>query len=222
MYKKDVRLFGKALVEGLSIKFEQELANSTESVLCSEEHKAAMLEIIATGKAIEQRMGKKKLIAILVAAALLLLAGCTAYVYRNEIGSFIETFYEEYVNVDFVNDDKNTVSTIEEVYELTYIPEGYVLADRAVSDASVSTIYYDESGNLIMLDQCPLGASNNIIIDNDTDNVAVIDHNGTEIYVRATEKTTTYIWLDEKYLLTIICSNELIENEVLKTIEGIK
>ena len=79
MYKKDVRLLGKAIVEGISIKFEQELANSTESVLCSEEHKAAMLEIIEIGQAIERRMGKKRLIAILVAAALLAVVSAAVY-----------------------------------------------------------------------------------------------------------------------------------------------
>ena len=221
MYKKDVRLFGKALVEGLSIKFEQELANSTESALCSEEHKAAMLEIIATGKAIEQRMGKKRLIAILVAAALLLLAGCTAYVYRNEIGSFVENIYEEYVNVELPEDD-NVLTEIEHAYTLSYIPDGYVLTDEIAIDAWIMYQYTNEREEKIKFNQYPMGATIDIGIDNDNGNVEVIKYENVEIYIRTTEKKNHCVWYDEGYAFTLTCSKELGRDEVLKIIEGME
>ncbi len=221
MYKKDVRLFGKAIVEGLSSKFEQELANSTESVLCSEEHKAAMLEIIATGKAIEQRMGKKRLIAILVAATLLLFAGCTAYVYRNEIGSFVENIYEEYVNVELPEDD-NVLTEIEHAYTLSYIPDGYVLTDEIAIDAWIMYQYTNDREEIIEFNQYPMGATIDIGIDNDNGDVEVIKYENVEIYIRATEKKKHYVWYDEDYAFTLTCSKEVERDEVLKIIDGME
>lgn len=221
MYKKDVRLFGKALVEGLSIKFEQELANSTESALCSEEHKAAMLEIIATGKAIEQRMGKKKLIAILVAAALLLLAGCTAYVYRNEIGSFVENIYEEYVNVELSEDGDSLLAEIEHVYTLTYVPEGYDLVENIVDNVGVRYMYVNGSGEKIIFDQS-IKNSTSIGIDNDDGKAEVIKYKNLEIYLRTTDDKKHYVWCDENYAIKLVCFESLSQAEILKIIDGME
>ena len=149
MNKNDAKLIGEAIAEGVLNKFERELAGNTESASCSEAHEAAMLEIIATSKAIEQRIGRKRFVAILVAAALLLLVGCTAYVYRNQIGSFIETFLEDGVNIGFADKGENKTTTIEEVYELTYVPDEYVLTQKLINDIGVVYTYTDENQNSI-------------------------------------------------------------------------
>lgn len=221
MNRNDAKLFGEAIAEGVLNKFERELAGNTESAGCSEAHEAAMLEIIATSKAIEQRMGRKRFVAILVAAALLLLVGCTAYVYRNQIGSFIETFFENSVNIGFADEEKNDISTIEEVYELTYIPEGYNLTEKIINDAMVAYTYYDENQNCIWFDQYPLGVSTSIGIDNDTDNASVLELNGIEVYVRVNANTRHYVWKDDKYLMTLVCPTMISEEEALKIIDEI-
>lgn len=221
MYKNDAKLFGDAVLNGIINRFERELADNTESAGYSEAHEAAMLEIIATSKAIEQRMGKKRLIAILVAAALLLLVGCTAYVYRNQIGSFVETFFENSVNIGFADEEKNDITTIEEVYELTYIPEGYTLKEKHISEVNVTFTYYDKEQNVVWFDQCPLGASNNFVLDNDTQDASVFEHNGIEIYVRLNTKTRHYFWENDKYAMSLTCSTSISQDEILKIIDGI-
>lgn len=222
MNKNDAKLFGEAIAEGVLNKFERELAGNTESAGCSEAHEAAMLEIIATSKAIEQRIGRKRFAAILVAAALLLLVGCTAYVYRNQIGSFIETFLEDGVNIGFADKEKNDTTSIEEVYKLSYLPSDFTLTYEYVSDVYVSYSFADKNGDIIVFDQCPLGASNSIGIDNDTNDASVFDHNGAEIYVRVNAKTRHYMWKDDKYIMMLDCSKVISEEEALKIIDGIK
>ena len=221
MNKNDAKLFGEAIAEGVLNKFERELAGNTESAGCSEAHEAAMLEIIATSKAIEQRIGRKKFVAILVAAALLLLVGCTAYVYGNQIGSFIETFLEDGVNIGFADKGENKITTIEEVYELTYVPDEYVLTQKLINDIGVVYTYTDENQNSICFDQYPLGISSSIGIDNDTNNASALEHNGIEIYVRVNANTRHYVWKDDKYLMTLVCPTMISEEEALKIVDGL-
>lgn len=73
---------------------------------------------------IHWRPSAKKVIAILVAAVILILAGC-GIIYRNEIRKFIINVYETFFDVRFENDNHLNQDNIK--YELKYVPDGYVL-----------------------------------------------------------------------------------------------
>ena len=47
MYKSEARLFGMAVVAGLSNRYEKELAENTESPRCSEVQTSAILDIVS-------------------------------------------------------------------------------------------------------------------------------------------------------------------------------
>lgn len=221
MYKSEAKLFGMAVVAGLSNRYEKELAENTESPRCSEAHMSAMLEIIEIGKAIERRIGKKRLIAVLVAAALLLLVGCTAYVYRNKIGSFVENIYEEYVNVELPEDGDSLLAEIEHVYTLTYVPEGYDLVENIVDNVGVRYMYVNGSGEKIIFDQS-IKNSTSIGIDNDDGKAEVIKYKNLEIYLRTTDDKKHYVWYDENYAIKLVCFESLSQVEILKIIDGME
>ena len=221
MRKKDVKTFGDAIAEGLSIRYEREMAGNAESAMCSDEHKAAMLEIVAIGHTIEQRMGRRRLLAILVAAALLLLAGCTAFVYRNEIGSFVENVFDEYVNVDLPDSDNNSLTKIEHVYTLSYVPEGYVLTEESIVDIGVMYIYTNEFSEQIVFDQS-ISDFSNVGIHNDGGEATVFKHNNREIYIRNTEKLKHIVWVERGYVITVTIPQSIDDEEVIKILDGIE
>ncbi len=221
MYKNDAKLFGDAVLNGIINRFEKEMSQNDENDLCSEAHIEAMLGIIDKTNSREKKRSRAGLIAALIAAALLLV-GCTTCVYRNQIGSFIETFFEDSVNISFTKDDKDYITEIEDVYEMLYVPEGYTLTDTFISDTYVMYTYHDEHGNIIAFDQWPLGVSYSIGIDNDADEGSVFEHNGVEIYMRVNKKTRHYVWKNDKYVLNLVCSSVISEEEVVKIIDGVK
>ena len=221
MRKKDVKTFGDAIAEGMSIRYEREMAGNAESAMCSDEHKAAMLEIVVVGHTIEQRMGRRRLLAILVAAALLLLAGCTAFVYRNEIGSFVENVFDEYVNVDLPDSDNNSLTKIEHVYTLSYVPEGYVLTEESIVDIGVMYIYTNEFSEQIVFDQS-ISDFSNVGIHNDGGEATVFKHNNREIYIRNTEKLKHIVWVERGYVITVTISQSIDDEEVIKILDGIE
>jgi alkylhydroperoxidase/carboxymuconolactone decarboxylase family protein YurZ len=93
MNKTNLELFKQALDEAVSNQFDKLAAQCDEEIICSEKHKLAMRAIVygktETAQTLSPKM--KRLIAILVAAALLL-TGC-AIIFRNEIREVFEEFF---------------------------------------------------------------------------------------------------------------------------------
>lgn len=126
MDKTNEELFKQAINEALTNKFQRMADACDEEIVCSRRHRKAMRAIV-NGKTPRKPLSTK-MIAILVAAAILLLAGC-AIIYRDEIRGFIIDIKELFVNVDF-SEGENNSQKIEEIYELSYVPEGYDLKEQ--------------------------------------------------------------------------------------------
>ena len=115
--KTNEELFKQALIDGVNMRIDRELANCEEDVVFSRRHMRAMRRIL---KGEEPRKPiSKKMVVILVAAAVLLLASC-AIIYRDQIRDFITDVRERFVEIRF--DEGNSESrVIEDIYEVTMI-----------------------------------------------------------------------------------------------------
>ena len=210
-------LFKQALVEGVNRRIDRELAACEEEVVFSRKHIKAMMRIVK-GKTPLKPINKK-MIAILVAAAILLLAGC-AIIYRNEIRAFITDIKEFFVEIEFSEGD-NESKYIEEVYELTYVPAGYELSTKSINEMLVRYIYKNEQGYSIKFIQQPLDVSGFAVdIEHDYDKFTNVS--GYEIYYRHTNGTYYYIWNDGDYAFTLNSTEELSLQELELIIYGLK
>lgn len=160
-----------------------------------------------------------KMIAILVAAAILLLAGC-AIIYRDEIRDFITDVREFFVKVSFPEGD-NDSQYIDEIYELTYIPEGYILADERINRMAVQYVFINTDGKSIRFMQQALDSSTFSIDSEHSDNTIIEIENYT-IYSRIAGNMHYYLWNDGKYALKLISAIELTDEELLSIINGLK
>lgn len=160
-----------------------------------------------------------KMIAILVAAAILLLAGC-AIIYRDEIRGFIIDIKELFVNVDF-SEGENNSQKIEEIYELTYFPEGYSLEDQRINRTSVLYTFVNSEGQRIKFIQQPLD-SGSFSVDSEHSDTVLIEIEEYTVYYRIAGNMHYYLWNDGKYALKINSALELSDNELLLIINGLK
>ena len=123
MDKSNLELFKQAISEGLSQKFDSVVNSCTDEIVCSEKHNIAMRTIVY-GKTDTKRTWSpkmKRIIAILIAAALLL-TSC-GIIFRNEIREMFEEFF---VKLTY-SEENNSNNPIEEVYHLEYLPEGILI-----------------------------------------------------------------------------------------------
>lgn len=210
--KTNEELFKQALIDGVNMRIDRELANCEEDVVFSRRHMRAMRRIIK-GKEPRKPISKK-MVVILVAAAVLLLASC-AIIYRDQIRDFITDVKEYFVEIRF-SQGNNQSKYIEEVYELTYVPEGYVLESCEETMTIVRYIYVNPEGDMIKFIQKTLDISF-FTVDIEHDYDKFIDVSGYEIYYRHTNGTYYYIWNDGKYALHIY-STEYLTEEILRFI----
>ena len=215
--KTNQELFKQALVEGVSRRIDREIAACDEKVVFSRRHIKNM-ERIVKGKTPKKPINKK-MVAILVAAAVLLLAGC-AIIYRDEIREFVTDIREYFVKIDF-EDGENESRAIDEIYELTYLPEGYSLEKQEINRMVVQYLFANAENDIIRFIQQSIDASNFYVDIENSDNV-IIEIGDYTIYSRQTNGTHYYIWNDGKYALTLNSKEELSHETLEAIINGIK
>lgn len=217
MDKTNEELFKQAINEALTNKFQRMADACDEEIICSRRHRKAM-RVIVNGKTPRKPLSTK-MIAILVAAALLLLAGC-AIIYRDEIRGFITNIREIFVELRFEEGEQES-REIEEIYELTYIPEGYSLKDQFVNRMGVEYIFTNLDSKRIKFMQQSLDASSFSIDSEHSDNT-IIEIENYILYTRKTGDTFYYLWNDGKYAMQIYSSESLSDDELLLIIDGIR
>ena len=216
MDKTNLELFKQALNEAVSNKFDNIAANCTEEIACSEKHNLAMRTIVY-GKTNTKHIWSpkmKRIIAILVAAALLL-TSC-GIIFRNEIS---EIFKEFFVKISY-SEENNSNNTVEEIYELNYVPDGYALKKENISPLSVVYKFVDIDGNIIRFEQYVLGRSD-FVVDSKSGYSKIIDVENYDVYYRYNDAYHSYIWNDSKYALRLKSSTPLSIETIILIIEGI-
>ena len=217
MDKSNLELFKQAISDGLSKKFDSVVNSYTDEIVCSEQHNLAMRTIVY-GKADAKRTWSpkmKRIVAILVAAALLL-TSC-GIIFRNEIREIVDEFFAKYV----YSGDGTGNDTIEEVYELTYLPEGYKLEKENIYDLCVTYTFADKNNNVIIFEQRILDGSD-FTVDSESGYSQMKEIEEYDVYYRLTDKYHNYIWNDGKYAMSIKSKTELSIEQIVQLIDGIK
>lgn len=214
--KTNQELFKQALVEGVNRRIDREIAACDEEVVFSRRHIKNM-ERIVKGKTPKKTINKK-MVAILVAAAVLLLAGC-AIIYRDEIREFVTDIREFFVKIDF-EDGENESRSIDEIYELTYVPEGYTLTQQDITRMRVQYLFTNADDYIKFIQQS-IDASN-FYVDIEHGDYDIINLDEYEIYYQQTDGIYCYLWNDGKYALKLNSKEELSYETLEAIITGIK
>lgn len=222
MNLSDRELLKKAINEALSRKFQRELDECDEEIVCSPAHMAAMKKIIyGTKEKNESRRFSPrvlKAVAILVAAAVLL-ASC-AIAYRKEIRTFFENICMRFVAVTYSMGESNEI-VLEEIYELSYLPEGYVLENEEITHIKTKYSFSNSAGNKISFEQRTLDTAGFFAdIENGYTKVVGIDE--YDLYVKTTKAYNHYIWNDGKYTLRLTVYDDLTVDELKMIVDGVQ
>ena len=216
MDKSNLELFKQALNEAVSNKFDKMADECTEEIVYSEKHKLAMRTIVY-GKADTKRVWSpkmKRIIAILIAAALLL-TSC-GIIFRNEIR---EVFEEFFVKLTYDGDNESAES-IMDVYCLGYVPEGYTLKREITTDVFIQYTFKDKNGEILYFEQRALTRSG-FVVDSESGYSQIKDIEEYEVYYRFTNKYHHYVWCSEKYSMTIKSNTYLTNEEIILLLDGI-
>ena len=217
MDKSNLELFKQALNEAVSNKFDKMADECTEEIVYSEKHKLAMRTIVY-GKTDTKRVWSPKMrriIAIIVAAALLL-TSC-AIIFRNEIR---EVFEEFFVKLTY-SDDVTSGNIIEQIYELTYLPEGYHLIEKQERPLNIKWKYSNETNDMIKFEQRVLDESG-FAVDSESGYSQIKEIKEYDVYYRFAGKYHNYLWNNNMYTFNLMSNQELSNREIELIIKGLK
>ena len=220
MTQSEKKLFAQAVAEGLVEKYDAQIATIDENVVCSTRHTKRMKQILAGQTPTHNRISKKTIGAILLAAALLLM-GCTAYEFRNEIRDFFVKAYDSFVKVTFDPKQQGGKGSIEVVYHLSYIMEGYELVREEAASTDIIYEYKNLAGNMLTFEQYLLDGTN-IILDSEHGYAELREVKDYRVYYKFDGLRHIYIWNDGLYALMLISSTELSDEDLINLLNGIE
>ena len=216
-------IFSRAIVDGFEEKYREGIALSAfESDAFSHTHARRMSSILGSRvKYVPDKRTriKRAALAALIAAALLL-AGCAAVVYKEQIGEFFTTVFETHIKGSYSEEKSPNNEAIEEYYVPIYIPEGYMLVNELTLDTYNQYKYFNDNGDVLMFEQAPIDSAD-FFINNEDGYTSTITIGDRMIYCRVSSGTYTYIWNDENYAFELYSDTEINEDEIIKIIDNI-
>ncbi|MBO5314941.1 MAG: DUF4367 domain-containing protein [Clostridia bacterium] len=220
MDKSNLELFKQALSEGVSNRFDKMAAECTEEIVCSDKHNLAMKTIVYGKAATKRHLSPKakRLIAILVAAAILL-TSC-GIIFRNEIRQIFEEVCDFFVALTYTEDGSKG-ATIEEIYELSYLPEGYSLEKEVITPVCTQYEFKNENGDYIWFEQKLLDGTD-FYVDSESGYTQMNNVKDYEVYYRYTGEKHVYVWNDSNYSMKLSSSIQISSDEIVLILKGLK
>ena len=156
---------------------------------------------------------------ILASIMLLLLTSVTAEALGFPVFKYIETAYEKFIEL-FVDRSEITEypTTIEEVYTLTGLPEGFVETECEKDDVSVNTKWENGSAEIKLSQEL---LSGKVTIDNDYSENEKIIHNGMEVYYKHISNISVVYFHNGRYLFMIYSSSNKTLDDMIILVDSI-
>ena len=221
----DWMLFKQALTEGTVRKYNKELSRCDTDDTVSERYRKAMKRIIKNaGKQSTAARGKgtvkKRVIAVLIAAALLLAGGLTVYAKRDAIVRFVTQIFDGYTKGSYREEPGNedaAPEVIEQEYMPSYVPKGYELANHIFDDTLNRIEWLNADEEYLIFSQNLIGA--NYAMDNEHSTFEIKDIGEYSVHILKHENAgSIYLWTDEKYSYSIRCTDNLPQDEISRMI----
>lgn len=206
--------FGQALLEVQLQELEQICKQYPEDIPVSKRHQRAMRRILRGGHPM-----RTKVIAILVAAALLLLVGCSIYIARRRIANFFEEVFDTHAKVT-TEEVSTTNDPILEAYTLTYVPEGYWL-DYSAFTPILNYELWNNGFTAIKFEQQRMESFH--YYDLESSNLfQLIQIGDIDICYRYSDGSNQYLWINNDYVCKLDIEEKLQNETIEKIINGVK
>ena len=117
--------------------------------------------------------------------------------------------------------DDESSDLIDEVYSLSYVPEGYVLKRESATNMYVNYKFENQNGDYIKFEQRAI-TSSDFYIDIEQGYSQINEIENYEIYYRTANDFHWFVWNHREYSIKIKSNIRLSNDEIVQIIQGIK
>ena len=163
----------------------------------------------------------RKVACVLIAILIILLSMLSVGAVRDAVANFfVEHFSDHNHLTTVIEEDDSSPTTLEEVYELSYVPEGYVLKQENIYEEKATYIYINGRKDITFsqITRDYYSAS----IDNKDVDISVEKHDGQDYLVYGIEDGSFIIIYDNGRYVFSLSSYELPKETMIKMLETIK
>lgn len=158
---------------------------------------------------------------IIVVATIVFSCSMTISAVREPVVEFFTNIYEKFVEIFFDKDDiAKAPDTIEIVYTLGMIPDGYVMDQFIITDVLADMTWIHENGDRLVLSQDVLDGF--LILDVEESNYDIIEWNGKRIAFVEKYGVKYFFWNFEEYAFSLTASSNISKEESLALIDSLK
>ena len=158
-----------------------------------------------------------------IAAAMLIAFSCamTVKAVRETVVEVFTNIYEKFVEIIFGEDDiAKAPDTIETVYTLGFIPDGYEMDRFFIGRDTTNMTWKNENGDRLVLSQGILDGS--FIMDTEEADYHIIEWNNKKIACTEKYGTKYFFWNSDEYEFSLIISSNISEEEAIALIDSLK
>ncbi|MBR5233377.1 MAG: DUF4367 domain-containing protein [Clostridia bacterium] len=163
---------------------------------------------------------------LLVAAVIFLIGVTTVFSFasvRENVINFFREYYHTHFELEYGHNEAGDIREgegIRDVYEFSYLPEGFKEVSINRNDHSVITVFEKENGDAIILSQGDGITKRNVDVERLEKSEIVSDSTVYEVY---TEENYIFImWNTEKYTFSIDYFGKLTPQEIVDLAEKLK
>ena len=219
MLKENKEKLKNALIEVANREADEAAASDAQQVYLSLTIQKKARKLIQETDGHRCRVNKK--VVMLIAAALIIaLCSVASYTCREHILSFVNRACEDYTTVtvkDQYNNKIQTDTTIEMIYTLGYVPEGYKEIEFNENRIIIQTVWRNEEGDMLVFIQEIL-SNNNCF---DTKKSECKNFNSKVIQHNCEEQKTIVTWIDSNYQYKLYWTGLISEDEIQSIMSGI-
>lgn len=225
MTNNQIALIKEALLEEDLAEMAVIDAIPDEDFVFSEKYKIEMQKLLNKHKKCmynANRFIPKRLVGVLVAILITLTLMMSISAIREPIIKFIVNTYEGFVSI-FVdeNDEIKSTETVEEIYSPSYMLDGYVKKDFKQFKTVISTVW-SKDNDILELRQNVMVEDFQHFTDKEKTEYSTINTISNTIYYINKNENYSFIWTNDIYLFTLICSNSIELSEIEKIIESME
>lgn len=165
---------------------------------------------------------RKALCAVAIIIALLL-SSLSVGAVRDFVANLFVKHFNTHDSISANTEEGTYPTKLEKIYELGYLPEGYKLADKSVTDNDATYIYNSKNDSLLFVQSTKDAFASNL--DNENSSTVTENYKGQEYYISDfkydnNSHIITVVWDNGKYIFEL--SAELPKKTMLDLCNSLK
>ena len=159
----------------------------------------------------------RRIAALIIVTMLLASLAVTAVAFRKELKSFFVEVFDSFTWLTSVPEEE-APETIEKVYTISTVPDGFVLIDESCNEKIAQTLWFRDS-DMLCLEQAVIGGSVGADMENAEQSITKVG----EFEAFKTYKNNLYslTWSDGEYVFCIVCADTVPFDKILEMAEGL-